>query len=116
MNSAVDSAGLGNALAREINAHLSVIAAIGPRPDGSDADQELVAYIETALAKQGLPVAKLPIDVPVAVAKLWMEHFPNRVVAAEEAIAQATANNVALANANARIAELEKQLAAKAAI
>lgn len=55
------------ALASEIGAHLSVVAGIGPRPDGSDADKQLVAYIERVLGERGLKVAKLPIEVPVVI-------------------------------------------------
>lgn len=53
--------------AQNIGAHLRAAADAGPRPDGSDADLKLVAYIEGAFGKFGLTVAKHPIDVPVIV-------------------------------------------------
>jgi aminopeptidase YwaD len=55
------------AQARQIQAHLSFIAEIGPRPDGSDADRRLVAYIERVLNGHGLEVTKYAIDVPVVI-------------------------------------------------
>lgn len=57
----------GRAQAREIGAHLAVVADIGPRPDASNADRRLVAYIERALTDHGLVVEKLPIPVPVVI-------------------------------------------------
>jgi aminopeptidase YwaD len=67
MRSAVYATPPGKALAGEIGAHLAVVAGIGPRPDGSDADKRLVAYVERALTARGLAVGKLPIDVPVVI-------------------------------------------------
>jgi hypothetical protein len=74
-----------SALAGEIGAHLSVVADIGPRPDGSDADKRLVTYIERALNDRRLAVDKLPIDVPVVVdpiTRLEVIEPGRRVVAA----------------------------------
>lgn len=65
--SAIDIIEPGGARAREIKGHLATVAAIGPRPDGSDADKKLVDYIEGVLVSLGLVVTRHPIDVSVVI-------------------------------------------------
>jgi aminopeptidase YwaD len=45
--------------------HVKAIAAIGPRPDGTEADHEAIRYIKRGLAAVGASVGSLPLEVPV---------------------------------------------------
>jgi aminopeptidase YwaD len=65
--SAIDLMKPGGAQAGEIQRHLATVEAIGPRPDGSDADKRLVDYIEGVLVGLGLSVTRHPIDVSVVI-------------------------------------------------
>lgn len=50
---------------RNMMKHIQTIAAIGPRPDGTDADHKAIRYIKEELETVGLTVGSLPLDVPV---------------------------------------------------
>ena len=50
---------------RNMMKHVKAIAAIGPRPDGTDADHEAIRYIKQELAAVGVSVGSLPLEVPV---------------------------------------------------
>ncbi len=50
---------------RNLLKHVKTIAAIGPRPDGTDADLEVIRYIKKELEAVGATVGFLPLDVPV---------------------------------------------------
>ena len=45
--------------------HVKAIAAIGPRPDGTDADHEAIRYVKKELEAVGAKVDSLPLEVPV---------------------------------------------------
>ncbi len=50
---------------RNMMKHIQAIAAIGPRPDGTDADHKAIRYIKEQLEASGLTIGSLPLDVPV---------------------------------------------------
>jgi aminopeptidase YwaD len=50
---------------RNMMKHVKAIAAIGPRPDGTDADHEAIRYIKQELEAVGARIGSLPLEVPV---------------------------------------------------
>ena len=50
---------------KNMHAHMRVIAATGPRPDGTEADHKAIRYIKVELEKLGLEAQGLPLEVPV---------------------------------------------------
>jgi aminopeptidase YwaD len=50
---------------RNMMEHVKTIAAIGPRPDGTDADHKAIRYIKQQLKDVGATVGSLPLEVPV---------------------------------------------------
>ncbi len=50
---------------RNMMKHVETIAAIGPRPDGTEADHKAIRYIKSELEALGITVGSLPLQVPV---------------------------------------------------
>lgn len=50
---------------RNMMKHVKTIAEIGPRPDGTEADHEVIYYIKNEFSRVGAIVGSLPLEVPV---------------------------------------------------
>ncbi len=50
---------------KKMYAHMRAIAAIGPRPDGTEEDHKAISYIKAELEKLAIKANSLPLEVPV---------------------------------------------------
>jgi aminopeptidase YwaD len=57
--------GVGEIKVRNMMKHVRTISRIGPRPDGTEADHQVIRYVKQELQAVGAVVGTLPLDVPV---------------------------------------------------